>query len=239
MILVLRMKSKKKVLVKLENVWKTYKMGSVEVQALKDVSLEIYENEFVAIIGASGSGKSTMMNLVGCLDRPSKGKIYLESQDISLLSESDLSSLRGKSVGFIFQQYNLLPTLSTFDNVKLPLEFQELNEAQADARVNKILSIVGLDDKKKNFPSQLSGGQQQRVSIARCLVADPKIILADEPTGALDSKTGKQVLDTLSKLWKEEGKTIIMITHDLNLAKYASRSIELKDGEIIKMHDHP
>ena len=223
----------KKPLVKIEDVWKIYKMGEVEVPALKNISVDIFEGEFVAIIGASGSGKSTMMNIVGCLDTPSKGKVFLDGQDINKLSESDLSTLRGKSVGFIFQQYNLLPTLSAFGNVKLPLELQEISDKEADERVHKVLKLVKLDDKTHHYPSQLSGGQQQRVSIARCLVADPKIILADEPTGALDSVTGREVLETLHKLWKE-GKTVIMITHDLNLAKYASRVIELKDGEVIK-----
>ena len=228
------MEKNQKAIVKLENVWKVYNMGEIEVPALKNISLEIYENEFVAIIGSSGSGKSTMMNLVGCLDKPSKGRIYLDGQNINDLDESDLSTHRGKTVGFIFQQYNLIGTLTAFNNIKLPLEFQEYSNDEADKRVNEILKIVKLEDKKKNLPSQMSGGQQQRVSIARCLVTNPKIILADEPTGALDSVTGKEVLETLSRLWKEEGKTVIMITHDLNLAKYASRIVELKDGEIVK-----
>lgn len=220
--------------VKLEKVWKVYKMGEVEVQALKNISLEIFENEFVAIIGTSGSGKSTMMNIIGCLDKPSKGDLYLDGQNIIDLEESDLSTHRGKNVGFIFQQYNLIGTLSVFNNIKLPLDFQEYSDKEADKRVEDMLHLVKLEDKKNNLPSQLSGGQQQRVSIARCLVTNPKIILADEPTGALDSVTGKEILETLQRLWKEEKKTVIMITHDLNLAKYASRIIELKDGEICK-----
>jgi len=229
------MESKQKEpLVKIDNVWKVYKIGEVEVPALKNISLDIHKGEFVAIIGASGSGKSTMMNIVGCLDTPSKGRVFLDNKDINKLSESDLSTHRGKSVGFIFQQYNLLPTLNAFGNVKLPLELQEIPDSEADMRVNDVLKLVKLDDKKYHFPSQLSGGQQQRVSIARCLVTNPKIILADEPTGALDSKTGKEVLETLHKLWKN-GKTVIMITHDLKLAKYASRTVELEDGEIIKI----
>ncbi|MEC8339017.1 MAG: ABC transporter ATP-binding protein [Nanoarchaeota archaeon] len=224
---------KKNPLVKLSNVSKTYIMGEVKVHALRDISLEIFEHEFVAIIGTSGSGKSTMMNIIGCLDRPSNGEVYLDNQDISSLNESDLSTHRGKTLGFIFQQYNLIQTLSAFDNVKLPLEFQEVDEKEANSRVNAMLDIVNLSDKKMNLPSQLSGGQQQRVSIARCLVANPKIILADEPTGALDSKTGKEVLETLKRLWREEKKTIIMITHDLELAKVAQRVIELKDGKVV------
>jgi putative ABC transport system ATP-binding protein len=227
-------KYKQKPIVKLQNVSKIYQMGEVQVPALSDISVEIYQGEFVAIIGSSGSGKSTMMNLVGCLDTPTHGNIFLKNQDISKLSESDLSTLRGKSVGFIFQQYNLLPTLTTFNNVKLPLELQEIDDEQADQRVSQVLKSVGLQDKHKHYPKQLSGGQQQRVSIARCLAANPEIILADEPTGALDSVTGTEVLEILTNLHKTEGKTIIMITHDLKLAKkYASKTIELRDGKII------
>ncbi len=228
-------KQNKNPIVKIDDVSKIYTMGEVEVPALQNINLEIYEGEFVAIIGSSGSGKSTMMNIVGCLDTPTKGKVFLDGHNINELEESDLSTLRGKSVGFIFQQYNLLPTLSTFNNVKLPLELQEVDDDEADKRVEKVLKLVNLEDKHYHFPTQLSGGQQQRVSIARCLAANPKIILADEPTGALDSVTGNQVLDILQNLWKIEGKTIIMITHDLTLAdKYATKIVELKDGRIIK-----
>lgn len=223
----------------LKNVSKIYTMGEVKVPALNDVSLEIFEGEFVAIIGSSGSGKSTMMNLVGCLDTPTLGEIYLKDKNISEMSESDLSTLRGKNVGFIFQQYNLLPTLTTFGNVKLPLELQEYDEDEANERTKKVLKLVSLSDKHTHYPSQLSGGQQQRVSIARCLAANPDIILADEPTGALDSVTGSEVLDILKDLWKNENKTVIMITHDLKLAgKYASKIVELKDGKIIKIEEN-
>ncbi len=209
-------------------------MGEVEVPALKGVSVEINKGDFVAIIGASGSGKSTMMNLIGCLDTPTKGNVFLKGKNISELSESDLATFRGETIGFIFQQYNLIPSMTAFDNILLPLEFLELDEKKAHARVNKILKLVKLDDKGHHRPTQLSGGQQQRVSIARSLANDPEIILADEPTGALDSVTGKEVLKLLTKLWKEEGKTIIMVTHDLNLAKYAHKRIELKDGKVLK-----
>ncbi len=223
------------ILLKLDNVWKIYKMGEVEVPALRGVSVDIRKGDFVAIIGASGSGKSTMMNLIGCLDIPSKGKIFLKSHDISALGESNLASFRGKTIGFIFQQYNLIPSMTAFENVLLPLEFQEMDDSQAYTKAKKILDIVGLSDKTHHLPSQLSGGQQQRVSIARSLVGDPEIILADEPTGALDSVTGKEILEMLKRLWQEEGKTIIMVTHDLNLAKYAHTVIELKDGNILKI----
>jgi putative ABC transport system ATP-binding protein len=219
----------------LDKVWKIYKMGEVEVPALKDVSVEIKKGDFVAIIGASGSGKSTMMNLIGCLDTPSKGSIFLKSQDISKMRESDLASLRGKTVGFVFQQYNLIPSLSAFENVMLPLEFLEYDDTTATKRAKEILALVGLKDKMNSLPSQLSGGQQQRVSIARSLVGNPEIILADEPTGALDSVTGREVLDMLHKMWKEQGKTIIMVTHDLHLAQYAHTIIELKDGMILRI----
>lgn len=225
----------KTVLLDLKDVWKIYQMGEVKVPALKGVSVQIHKGDFVAIIGASGSGKSTMMNLIGCLDTPSKGTILLKGNDISKLSESDLATLRGESIGFIFQQYNLIHSLNAFQNVLLPLEFLEFNDAQAAERVKKILDLVGLSDKMFNLPSQLSGGQQQRVSIARSLVSDPEIILADEPTGALDSVTGKEILNMLHRLWKEEGKTIIMVTHDLNLAKYAQTVIELKDGCVLSI----
>lgn len=223
------------ILLRLEDVWKIYKMGEVEVSALRGVNVEIKKGDFVAIIGASGSGKSTMMNLMGCLDIPSKGNIYLKSQDISELSESDLASFRGKTIGFIFQQYNLIPTISAFDNVKLPLEFLEYDDKEATNRAREILTMVGLKDYMRHRPTQLSGGQQQRVAIARSLVSDPEIVLADEPTGALDSVTGREVLEMLHNLWNEHGKTIIMVTHNLNNAKYAKTIIELKDGMISRI----
>lgn len=227
---------RQEVLLKLENVSKIYRMGEVDVPALKSVSVDILKGDFVAIIGASGSGKSTMMNLIGCLDIPTNGTIFLEGQDISKLKESDLATFRGETIGFIFQQYNLIPTMTAFENILLPLEFQEYDDDKARQKASDILKIVGLDEKGHHLPSQLSGGQQQRISIARSLSCNPQIILADEPTGALDSKTGIEVMDLLSKLWKKEKKTIIMVTHDLKLAKkYANTTIELKDGEIVKI----
>lgn len=226
------------VLILLEDVWKIFKMGEVEVPALRGVSVEIKKGDFVAIIGASGSGKSTMMNLIGCLDIPTKGRIYLKSQDISKLSESDLASLRGNTIGFIFQQYNLIQSMSAFDNVKLPLEFMERDDNEATNRTIEILTLVGLKNKIHNRPTQLSGGEQQRVSIARSLVCNPEIVLADEPTGALDSVTGREVLEMLHSLWRDHGKTIIMVTHDLNLARYAHTTIELKDGKILRISEN-
>lgn len=221
-------------LIAFQNVWKTYQMGEVQVNALKDVSVKLGKGEFAAIIGPSGSGKSTMMNLVGCLDIPSKGEIFLKGRNIALLDESDLATLRGRTIGFVFQQYNLIPGMTALENVLLPLEIQEIEDDIAEKRAKELLALVGLSDKMQNKPSQLSGGQQQRVSIARSLACDPEIILADEPTGALDSVTGEEVIGILYKLWKEKGKTIVMVTHDLHLARYASRHIQLKDGEMIR-----
>jgi len=218
----------------LDNVWKTYKMGEVEVNALRGVSLDINRGEFVAITGSSGSGKSTMMNLVGCLDLPSKGTIFLENKDISNMPESDLAQIRGKMIGFIFQQFHLIPTLTALENVMLPLEFQNIPDDTARRKAIEILGKVGLGDRTDHLPSQLSGGQQQRVAIARSLANDPKVILADEPTGNLDSLSGQNVIELLENLWKNDNKTIIMVTHDLKLATRAKRVIRLKDGQILK-----
>ncbi len=228
-------RKKEGALVVLKDVWKIYPLGELEVPALRGICVEIKRGDFVAIVGASGSGKSTMMNLVGCLDTPSKGKVFLKSRNIADLCESDLATLRGKSIGFIFQQYNLLPNMTAYENVIMPLELQEVDDDVAEKQAKKVLKLVGLEDKMHHLPSQLSGGQQQRVAIARCLVGDPEIILADEPTGALDSVTGKDVLNMLERIWKEEGKTVIMVTHDLHLAEYAHKIIELKDGKIIRI----
>jgi putative ABC transport system ATP-binding protein len=221
-------------LIAFHDVWKTYQMGEVQVNALKAVSVKFKKGEFAAIVGPSGSGKSTMMNLVGCLDTPTKGKIFLKGRNIAWLEESDLAALRGRTIGFVFQQYNLIPGMTALENVLLPLEIQEINDSIAEKRAKKMLSLVGLSDKIQHKPSQLSGGQQQRVSIARALACNPEIILADEPTGALDSVTGKELLAMLYRLWKEDGKTIVMVTHNLQLARYASRLIELKDGKIVR-----
>ncbi|MDD2614136.1 MAG: ABC transporter ATP-binding protein [Methanosarcina sp.] len=221
-------------LIAFHDVWKTYQMGEVQVNALKAVSVKFKKGEFAAIVGPSGSGKSTMMNLVGCLDTPTKGKIFLKGRNIAWLEESDLAALRGRTIGFVFQQYNLIPGMTALENVLLPLEIQEINDNIAEKRAKKLLSLVGLSDKIQHKPSQLSGGQQQRVSIARALACNPEIILADEPTGALDSVTGKELLAMLYRLWKEDGKTIVMVTHNLQLARYASRLIELKDGKIVR-----
>ena len=222
------------VIIELENVWKTYQMGEIEVSALKGVSLSIDNGEFVAITGSSGSGKSTMMNIVGCLDLPTKGSVFLDGKDIAQMNESDLAQARGNKIGFIFQQFHLIPTLSALENVMLPLEFQDVPTDIARRKATEILSMVGLGDRMDHLPSQLSGGQQQRVAIARSLANNPDVILGDELTGNLDSKTGGDVMDLLQTLWKKEGKTIIIVTHDLKLAGYAKRIVQLKDGQIIK-----
>jgi putative ABC transport system ATP-binding protein len=222
-------------LIKLTNVWKIYQMGEVDFAALRGISLEIYEGEFLVVIGPSGSGKSTLMNLIGCLDLPSKGTVFLNFNDIAFLEESELARIRGQLIGFIFQSFNLIPTLNTQENVLLPLDFQEENARKARKKADELLKIVGLSDKKQNLPSQLSGGQRQRVAIARSLAVNPPIILADEPTGNLDSKTGGYILEFLAELHEKEGKTIIIVTHDLEIIKYATRIVYLRDGKIEKI----
>lgn len=223
-----------KKLIELKDVWKIYQMGEVEVPALKGINIDIYEKEYVSIIGASGSGKSTTMNMIGCLDIPTKGKIYLNNINIKNLSESKLSQIRGKQIGFIFQTFNLIPSLNAIDNVTLPMIFQDVSQVKRKERAKKLLEDVGLKHRINHKPSQLSGGERQRVAVARSLANDPKIILADEPTGNLDTKNGKQIMEILRKLHKDEDKTIILVTHDLNLAKGTGRKIKLKDGMVIK-----
>lgn len=226
------MASNKKTILKLDNVKKTYQMGSVEVHALRGISIEIKQGEFVLIMGPSGSGKSTCMNMVGCLDIPTSGSIYLDGQDISELEESDLAQIRGKKIGFIFQQFNLMPGLTALENVELPMIFQRIPKHERDEKAKKALEQVGLGDRMDHLPSELSGGQQQRVAIARALANEPEILLGDEPTGNVDTKTGKEIMNLLEKMHKE-GKTIIMVTHDPNLSRFVERVIYLRDGEIV------
>ena len=225
----------KKTLIRLDKVWKTYYMGDITLNVLKGINLDINENEFVVIVGPSGSGKSTLMNLVGILDIPSKGTIFLEDIDISTLHESDLAQLRGKKIGFVFQQFNLITTLTALENVILPTIFQNMPEEERVKRAKALLEKVGLSDRMDHRPNQLSGGQQQRVAIARALINNPDIILADEPTGNLDSHSGEQVMNLLTKLHKEEKKTIILVTHDVDLVKYSQKTVHIKDGEIVKI----
>jgi len=222
------------VLIEINNVWKKYDMGKADpLVVLKEINLNIKKGDFVAITGPSGSGKSTMMNIVGALDKPSWGTVHLDNKDISKMSESALSILRGKTIGFIFQQFNLLATLSALQNVMLPMEVINIKESQAKERAISLLTSLGLGERLHHKPSELSGGQQQRVAIARSLSNNPEIILADEPTGNLDSKTGQFVMNFLIDLNKK-GKTIILITHDLELVKYAKRIVYIKDGKIEK-----
>lgn len=218
-----------------KNVWKVYHVGEVDVTALQGIDMSIKHGEFVAVTGKSGSGKSTMMNLMGCLDLPSKGEIFLDGQDIANMSESSLAEVRGRKIGFVFQQFHLISTLTALQNVMLPMELQDEDTEVAKARAMKLLEMVGLGDRVHHLPSQLSGGQMQRVAIARALTVNPEIILADEPTGNLDSATEKFIIDFLHKLHTEHHKTIIIVTHEGELAQRAQRIIRLKDGQIEKI----
>lgn len=218
-------------LVKLSNVNKIYTSGEVSFQALKNINLEVKKGEFIAIIGASGSGKSTLMNIIGLLDRPTSGKYELDSQDTLHLKEDSQSKIRNKKIGFVFQSFNLLPRTSALDNVALPLIYAGVSKNERKLRAKQALEQIGLADKLNSHPNQLSGGQQQRVAIARSLVNNPDIILADEPTGNLDSKSGREVMEIFDTLNKD-GKTIIMITHEEDIARHAKSIIRLKDGMI-------
>ena len=221
----------KKPLVEFQNIYKIYKMGDSEVRALDGVSFSVFEGEFVAIIGHSGSGKSTCMNIIGCLDVPTEGTYLLNGTDVSKLTDDQQAEIRNKTLGFIFQQYNLLPKLNILDNVKLPLMYKGLKEPEQNKLALEALERVGIADKHHHKPSQLSGGQQQRASIARALAGSPSVILADEPTGALDSKTSAEVIDFLIEL-NSQGNTIILITHDNSIAAKAKRVIRIHDGKI-------
>ena len=219
-------------LIKLEDVHKIYELKGTEVPALNGISLSINKGDFVALIGPSGSGKSTAMNLVGCLDMASKGEIYLKENNIKHLSESDLAQIRGKQIGFIFQVFNLVPSLTALENVALPMVFQNVPRNLRLKRAHELLKQVGLGDRIKHFQNQLSGGERQRVAIARALINDPEIILADEPTGNLDTKTGDEIMRLLYDLNKK-GKTIILVTHNQDLTKLANKIIRLRDGKLV------
>ncbi len=223
---------KKKIVLSAKGIYKSYKLGGDTINALQNVSLDIRDGEFVAITGKSGSGKSTLMHLIGLLDTPSKGQIFLNGIETSLMDEKHLAKIRNKEIGFVFQSFNLLQRTSAIDNVILPLKYSHTPSAHWNEKAEKMLELVGLGDRKNNKSNELSGGQKQRVAIARALINDPAIILADEPTGNLDSKTGEEIIKLFHKL-NEQGKTIIIVTHDDELASEAKRKIVIKDGEIV------
>ena len=221
-------------IIELRDVWKIYKMGNVEVPALRGLTMKVYPYEFVAIMGPSGSGKSTAMNMIGCLDVPTRGEVYLDGEDVSRLSESDLAQIRGRKIGFIFQTFNLMPRLTALENVMLPMTFQDIPRYERERRAKELLEDVGLGERIYHKPSELSGGERQRVAIARSLANNPRVILADEPTGNLDSKMGREIMEMLLELHSGNGKTIVMVTHDESLSGYADRIIHLRDGRIIE-----
>lgn len=223
-------------LIKFEDVWKIYKLGEVNLPVLRGVNLEITSGSFITIMGPSGSGKSTLMYLIGLLDVPSKGRIYLSGQDVSGFSEDRLAEIRSKKIGFVFQQFNLLQNLTALENVMLPMIFQNISEAKRRERAENLLGLVNLSHRISHKPQEMSGGEQQRIAIARSLANNPEILIADEPTGNLDSKTGKAVMEVLTKLHKEQGKTIIVVTHDPNIAHYSQNIIHIQDGLVAENH---
>jgi len=218
-------------LIELRNVSKVYGKGDNLVYALRKINLKIKKGEFVLFFGPSGSGKSTLMHIIGCLDRPTEGKVILKGRDVSKLSSDELARIRNKTIGFVFQTFNLINTLNVLENVSLPLIFRGVSGEERIKKARKYVEMVGLKGREKHKPLELSGGQQQRVAIARALITNPEIILADEPTGNLDSKTGKKIMDILKEI-NENGKTVIVVTHDISLIEYGSRIIYLKDGRI-------
>ncbi len=220
-------------MIKLEHIYKTYNLGSEKVIALNNVSLNIKEGDFVSIIGPSGSGKSTLMNIIGLLDVPDQGSYYIEDKEVSKLNENELALIRSKSIGFVFQNFNLLPKMSAVDNVCIPLLYQGYSKKEATLLAKESLTKVGLSHRYKHTSNQLSGGQMQRVAIARALVSNPKIILADEPTGSVDSKTGEEIIKIFEELNKN-GETIILITHDLSVASHAKKIYKIADGKLFR-----
>lgn len=227
----------KKQILSMKGINKSYPMGDDELQVLFDVNFEVYQKEFVAVLGPSGSGKSTLMNIIGCLDVASSGSYFLNGQDISKLKDKDLASVRNRDIGFVFQNFQLLNRMTALDNVILPLIYAKVPAKERKQRAMLLLNKVGLGDKMMNKPKQLSGGQQQRVAIARAMITEPSIILADEPTGALDQTTGAQIMELFKELNKE-GKTIIMITHDPKIAKQAQRIVHILDGRIYSQEEY-
>lgn len=216
-----------------ENLCKSYYLGHVELQVLRSINLTVKSGEYVAIMGPSGSGKSTLLNMIGCLDRPSSGKYFLGDSEVGQLDDDQLSMIRGSRVGFIFQSFNLISQLNIIENIEIPMYYQGISEHQSAQRARELAEMVGLGDRVKHRPTELSGGQQQRVAIARALANDPLLILADEPTGNLDSKSGRDILELLDRL-HDEGKTLVVVTHDENIGAHAQRCIHLFDGQIAK-----
>ncbi len=220
-------------MIKLENVWKIYKLGKHNIYALKNINLKINKGDYISIMGPSGSGKTTLLNIIGCLDKPTKGDIYFEDLNITNLGEKDLTKIRRERIGFVFQQFYLIPRLTALENVMLPMWFKGESQSFRRKRALELLELVGLRGKEHHKPNELSGGEQQRVAIARALANDPDIILADEPTGNLDTKTGLDIIRIFERL-NEMGKTILIVTHNPEIGKRARRRIYLKDGEIIR-----
>ncbi len=219
-------------LIKTEGIWKIYRLGKVEVQALRGVNLQVEKGEYLAIMGPSGSGKSTLMNILGCLDTPTKGKYFLEGRDVSSLSDDELSLLRNRKIGFVFQSFHLLPRTPAIHNVELPLIYAGVGKRERRKRAEQALEMVGLKDRMWHRPNELSGGERQRVAIARAIVNEPSILLADEPTGNLDSRSGEEIMEIFEEL-HSRGNTIIVVTHDPNIASRTSRIVRLKDGRVI------
>ena len=220
-------------IIKLENIWKIYQLGKVELFALRGVDLKIDPGAFVSIMGPSGSGKSTLLNMIGCLDFPTKGRVLLKNKDISLLSENELSYLRGKTIGFVFQEFNILPNLTALENVVLPMIFQSVPSEKRTKRAKEILDSLGLSKRISHRAMELSGGERQRVAIARAFANDPEMVIADEPTGNLDSASGKKIMEILTDFHQKQGKTVVVVTHDPNVASYSEQIISIRDGQIV------
>lgn len=221
-------------LIRMEELSKTYDTGEIQVEALKSISLTINKGEFIAIMGASGSGKSTLMNIIGCLDRPTDGYYYLEGENVMEKSDDELSAIRNKKIGFVFQSFNLISRTSALKNVELPMVYAKIDVNERRKKSLELLKSVGLEDRAHHMPNELSGGQKQRVAIARALANNPQIILADEPTGNLDSQSSVEIMDIFCKLNRQEGNTVVIVTHEREIAEFTDRIITFKDGQIIK-----
>jgi putative ABC transport system ATP-binding protein len=220
-------------IIKLENVWKIYQLGEVELSALKGINLEIAPGAFVSVMGPSGSGKSTLLNMIGCLDVPTKGKVFLKGKDIARLSENELAHLRGRTIGFVFQEFNILPNLTALENVILPMIFQAVSFEERIERAKEILTSLDLEKRISHRATELSGGERQRVAIARAFANNPEMVIADEPTGNLDSASGKKIMEILTDFHQKQGKTVVVVTHDPNIANYSEKIINIQDGQIV------